>query len=108
MGRAYKLLVEAAKARAKVVDYVKENKESLQEKVRGRMATQILIETEKLVKQDIKRGKIKDVELYVQNSLKSVTPGCRAGNMVKNAGVTLQEVESVIRQTLKENYAGKV
>lgn len=108
MGRAHKLLVEAAKARAKVVDYVKENKEALENKARGRMATQILIEAEKLVKQDIRKGKIKDVENYIKITMESLQPGKRAGNMIKSAGVTLEEMEALIRQTLKENYAGKI
>jgi hypothetical protein len=103
MGKAHKALVEEAKKRSAlqtVKDYVSKNKNALEQGVRNHMATEILIATRKLVLQDIKHGKTKDVEAYVKKSLESING--KAFNMVTNSGVTLAEIEAVIRQTIIE------
>ena len=80
----------------------KEAKEALEGKVRDRASTEIIMGVQKLVKRDVLKGKVKDVEVYVKKSLVAVRPGTKAGNMCKNFGVTLPEIEAVIRQTIKD------
>lgn len=76
--------------------------------IKSRMGDEIIIGTIKLVKEDIKKGKIQDVESYIAKCKESLRPGTRAGNMIRNSGVTWEEVEAAIRQTLKTNFAGKI
>ena len=72
--------------------------------VRSRMGEEVIKGCIKLVKEDIKRGKVRDVEAYVRDSVDNgIKAKPRVMQMVNNSGVTLEEIETVIRQTLEEN-----
>lgn len=89
-----------------IVAKMKETAGNMADNIKSRMGNEIIIGTIKLVKEDIKKGKVKDVEAYILKCKESLRPGTNAGNMIRNSGVTWEEIEATIRATLKENYTG--
>jgi hypothetical protein len=99
---------EAPQTKKGVIQKMKDTASGMTANIKSRMGNEIITGCIKLVKEDCKKGKVGDIETYVAKCKESLRPGTKAGNMIINSGVTWDELEAIIRSTLKDNYAGKI
>ncbi len=85
---------------------ISDTHDAMVQDVRNHIGQELFKQCVKLVRDDIKRGKVKDIEQYVATSMEScITP--KVMKVLQNGNVAPEEIEALIRQTLKDGNIGR-